>query len=99
MTLIRLTNEMRTMSDTRTSQTFPLNYANKGETVTLVEIHAGNRLRQRLCALGLNIGSTVRIVQICRSGPVILAVHNDSRVALGHGMAQKIMVSHVEGNA
>lgn len=99
MSLVRPFHGMSTMSDSRTSQTFPLNYANRGETVSLTEIHAGNRVRQRLCALGLNIGSTVRIVQICRSGPVILAVHNDSRVALGHGMAQKIMVSHVEGKA
>jgi Fe2+ transport system protein FeoA len=49
-----------------------------------------------LADLGLYIGMRVRIVQDDLSGPVILAVKNDSRVAVGRGMAQKILVTHAE---
>lgn len=72
---------------------FPLTFATPGEAVVLREIRAGDRLRKRLYALGLNIGMTVRVVQSATSGPLILAVTNDARLAIGHGMAQKIMVS------
>jgi len=78
--------------------TYPLTSAARGETVTLTEIRAGDRLRKRLADLGLKIGMQVRVVQGDVSGPVILAVQNDSRLAIGHGMAQKIMVTHFEGN-
>jgi len=72
---------------------FPLTFALPGEAVVLREIRAGDRLRKRLHALGLNIGMTVRVVQSATSGPLILAVTNDARLAIGYGMAQKIMVS------
>lgn len=75
---------------------FPLTFASRGETVTLTEIRAGHRLRQRLGDLGLTVGMTVRVVQGDGTGPVILAVKNDSRLAVGRSMAQKIMVRHSE---
>jgi len=73
---------------------FPLTFAADGDTVALMEIRAGSALRKRLGDLGLNIGMQVRIVQSSTNGPLILAVTNDSRLALGRGMAQKIMVAH-----
>lgn len=78
---------------------FPLTFANRGETVILTQVLAGNRLRQRLGDLGLNIGMKVRVIQDDGSGPVILAVQNDSRLAIGRGMAQKIMVRYNEEKA
>ncbi len=75
---------------------FPLTFATRGEWVMLQDIRAGNRMRKRLGDLGLYIGMQVRIVQDDHSGPVILAVKNDSRLAVGRGMAQKIMVSRAE---
>lgn len=71
---------------------FPLTCAARGETVDLVEIRAGDGMRKRLLDLGLKVGAQVRVVQEGNGGPIILAVHNDSRLALGPGMAQKIMV-------
>lgn len=82
--------------DLEQSQTMPLSFVNAGDTVSLIEIRAGDRLRRRLNALGLNVGMTVRVVQSDMSGPMILAVANDSRLAIGHGMAQKIMVTPSE---
>ncbi|MBK9121717.1 MAG: ferrous iron transport protein A [Chloroflexi bacterium] len=78
---------------------FPLTCAARGETVVLTDIYAGDTLRQRLMALGLNVGMHVRVVQGALTGPVILAVRNDARLAIGQGMAQKIMVKPVEGEA
>lgn len=75
---------------------YPLTFAPRGETVVLTEIRAGEKLRKRLADLGLHIGMQVRVVQGDASGPVILAVQNDARLALGRGMAQKIMVSPAE---
>lgn len=73
---------------------FPLTFAADGETVALTEIRTGSKLRKRLGDMGLNVGMQVRIVQSDTSGPLILAVTNDSRLAVGRGMAQKIMVTH-----
>lgn len=75
---------------------YPLSFAPRGERVTLMEIRAGNRLRKRLSDLGLHIGMQVRVVQDDMHGPLILAVTDDARLALGRGMAQKIMVERVE---
>lgn len=74
---------------------FPLTCATRGETLTLTEIRAGDRLRKRLGELGLNVGMQVRLVQADGTGPVIVAVTNDSRLAVGRGMAQKIMVTYL----
>ncbi|MCA9913585.1 MAG: ferrous iron transport protein A [Anaerolineae bacterium] len=78
-------------------QTYPLTFANRGEWVQLAEIHAGDKLRKRLADLGLHVGMQVRVVQDDHAGPVILAVKNDSRLAVGRGMAQKILVHSAEG--
>jgi len=67
-----------------------------GETVELVQIKEGTRLRKRLADLGLTVGLTVRVVQNHRVGPLILAVREDSRLAIGRGMAHKIRVSPVQ---
>jgi len=87
------------MAKDNTATSFPLTFAARGQTVILAEIRAGDKLRRRLADLGLTIGMQVRIVQEDASGPVILAVKHDSRLAVGRGMAQKIMVSSIEGDA
>ena len=69
----------------------PLAMVSPGEEVRLVAIRGGQRLRKRLADLGLNVGMTVRVMQRDGHGPLILAV-KDSRLALGRGMAQRIMI-------
>lgn len=73
--------------------TLPLSMVAAGQTVELVHIEEGRRLRKRLADLGLNMGLTVRVVQNSFAGPLILAVRQDSRLAIGRGMAQRIRVS------
>jgi len=69
----------------------PLVMVSPGEEVRLVAIHGGQRMRKRLADLGLNVGMTVRVMQHNSHGPLILAV-KDSRLAVGCGMAHKILV-------
>lgn len=83
----------RSVGEDKDVSSFPLTFANNGETLYLTEIRAGQKLHQRLCDLGLTIGMSVRVVQSSGCGPMILAVKNDARIAIGRGMAQKIMVS------
>jgi Fe2+ transport system protein FeoA len=71
----------------------PLNMATPGETVELVEIRGGHRLRKRLADLGLNIGMAIRIVQGDATGPMLLAFKGDARLAIGRGITHKIMVT------
>lgn len=82
----------------RAGSSFPLAFASRGDTVRLTEIRAGEGLRKRLVDLGLNVGAQVRVVQEGHGGPIILAVHNDSRLALDQSMAQRIMVQHSRGD-
>jgi Fe2+ transport system protein FeoA len=76
----------------RHGSTLMLSMVESGATVELVAIKEGKRLRKRLADLGLNIGLQVRVVKNCFAGPLILAVREDSRLAIGRGMAHKIQV-------
>ncbi len=71
----------------------PLSAIDAGETVSLIEIQGGRKLRKRFADLGLNVGMSIRVVQNAHSGPLILAVKDDTRLAIGRGMAGKICVS------
>ncbi len=74
------------------SSAMPLSMVTPGETVELIQIREGKRLRKRLADLGLNVGLEIRVVQNCFSGPLILAVKEDARLAIGRGMAHQILV-------
>jgi len=73
----------------------PLAMVVPGEAVSLVAIHGGQRIRQRLADLGLTPGTTLRVVQADAWGPLIVAFKDDARLALGRGMAHKIEVEPV----
>lgn len=81
------------------AQTHPLNMAVPGETVELVAIRGGRRLRKRLADLGLNVGMCVRIIQGNSHGPMLLAFKEDARLAIGEGIAHKIIVSPHESQS
>lgn len=70
----------------------PLAMAGVGVDLTLRAVQGGQQFRQRLADLGLTPGSVVRLVQREGEGPLIIALRNDARLALGRGMALKIMV-------
>jgi Fe2+ transport system protein FeoA len=74
----------------------PLNMVSPGEKARLVEIQGGQKLNKRLADLGLTTGEVIRLVQGGTNGPLIVAFKNDARLALGHGVAQQILVTLVD---
>jgi ferrous iron transport protein A len=70
----------------------PLGFVPTGQRVVVREIRGGQKLQYRLRDLGLNLGATIRVVKNDGPGPLILAVKEDSRLALGRGMAHHILV-------
>jgi len=76
---------------------FPLSMAAIGESVCLVTILGGGKINQRLTALGLSPGVKLCILQDA-GGPLMISVRG-SRIALGRGMTQKIMVRKVVENS
>ncbi len=72
----------------------PLAMARPGEAVTVVDVRAGWGLTRRLADMGLLPGTQIRVVNGMRPGPIIIDLRG-SRLALGYGVAQKIMVAGV----
>lgn len=70
---------------------FPLVMAPEGKQLRVVRIHAGKDLTRRLLELGFNDKAVVMVVHSQSTGPLIIQL-NDSRFALGRGMAMKILV-------
>lgn len=70
--------------------TLPLNETAAGQRVRVSQICAGQRVTARLCALGLTPGTPVDVVSV-GGGPMILQVLG-SRLVLGRGMANKVLV-------
>jgi ferrous iron transport protein A len=69
---------------------FPLAMAQEGERLRIHLLRGGKGLEMRLTALGLNVGSELTVSQ--RSGDSLVVLRGDARIALGAGMAHKIMV-------
>ena len=69
----------------------PLSMVSPGELVQVVTVRSGWGLQRRLADMGLTPGVQVRVVNSQGRGPVILDLRG-SRLALGHGVAHKIMV-------
>lgn len=64
-----------------------------GENGTVLKIHGGRGLLNRLGALGIIPGKKItKIGSMSARGPVTIQV-NRSQVALGFGMASKILVN------
>jgi ferrous iron transport protein A len=62
-----------------------------GEMVTVVGVRAGWGMQRRLADLGLTPGTEIKMINNGRPGPVVLEVRG-SRLALGQGVAAKIIV-------
>ena len=82
-----------TQEQSHAAATLPLGMARPGEIVEIVAIHGGHDVHHRLTDLGLTTGTRVRIVQGDGGGPMLLAFKDDARLAVGRGVAMKIMVT------
>lgn len=75
------------------SKPFPLMLADDGERVRIQTLQGGKGLAKRLTELGLNPGTEVRIV--ARQGGGLVVARGETRLALGGGMASKILVEAI----
>ena len=73
------------------NQHMPLAMVGPGEVVTVVNIRAGRGLTRRLADMGLTPGTTLRVINSQTPGPIIVEVRG-SRLVLGYGIVQKVMV-------
>jgi ferrous iron transport protein A len=74
---------------------FPLILAAVGERVRIVATRAGRGIERKLSDLGLTNGCEVTVVSRDSSGPMVVA-RNNMRLALGTGLAHRILVTRVE---
>lgn len=75
---------------TEDKNTYPLAMASVGDDVSIISFNSRGRLQQKLQDLGLTIGSQVKVLKNDLGSSLLLAV-GDTRIALGHGTAHKIM--------
>jgi Fur family ferric uptake transcriptional regulator len=70
----------------------PLALAKPGERVVLREMAGGKTAKSRMADMGLRLNDRVEIISNSGEGRLILG-HDCTRLAIGRGIAQKIMVS------
>lgn len=72
----------------------PLSMVKTGETVKLARINAGQGLNSRLSSMGLVPNVEITVVKSGRPGPFVISIRN-SKMMLGRGVTQKIMVKEI----
>ncbi len=63
-----------------------------GKKIKIVSFAGGRGMQQRLISMGLGPGSEIEVIRRGAPGPFIVAI-KETRLAIGAGMAQRIMVS------
>ncbi len=65
-----------------------------GDKAFVVALAGGRSFQDRLVGLGINVGSPVELLRASngRGWPALVAV-GETRIAIGHGMASKIIVA------
>ncbi|MEM1576121.1 MAG: FeoA family protein [Archaeoglobaceae archaeon] len=61
--------------------------------VRVVEITGGKGFARRLADMGLTPG---QIVEVLTNGPPVIVRVRDTKIALGRGIARKVIVEYVE---
>jgi len=79
-----------TSSSSSDNAPFPLAMAQEGERVKIFLLRGGKGLETRLSDMGLNVGSEIVVSQ--HQGGNLVVIRGETRLALGAGIAQKIMV-------
>ena len=73
-------------------KTAPLAIIGPGQKVELISVKSGRGLRGRLTAMGLVPNIEFTVISNNHPGPVVVKIR-ESKIALGRGMATKIMVA------
>lgn len=70
-----------------------LSHLKEGEKGIVTDFRGGEKLRKKLDSLGIRKGKSVKkISDMVLRGPITIKIENSSRIAIGRGMAEKIMV-------
>ncbi len=77
----------------RATPALPLVMAAVGEKVRVTKFLGGPKMQNRLAGMGLTLGEEITVLNNC--GPVIISVRG-SRLAIGKGLASKILVSPID---
>jgi len=72
----------------------PLVMAGAGEWVRVAGVAGGCGAVERLAELGLLVGTAVQVVRPSTGGPVLIELRG-SRLALGYGLAAKVIVQEL----
>jgi Fur family ferric uptake transcriptional regulator len=70
----------------------PLSMVLPGEEVVIDKLVGGRQVQQRLADMGLTPGTTIEVIKASGPGPIIVAFRG-SRLALGRGLSQKVLVA------
>lgn len=81
---------MKSMS----GQDQPLAFIKKGHHAIVHRFTGGERVKNRLLTLGFTMGAEVIVQQNSGFGPVVVMVRG-SRIALGRGEANKVIVKEI----
>ena len=74
----------------------PLDRMEENQQVKVMEIQGGWGVRRRLGQLGIHPGDVLTVVRYgAFQGPILIQVHG-SQVALGRGIASRILVKELE---
>lgn len=68
----------------------------ENERVKIESIEGGKQIKVKFFQLGIQEGEEAVVFQNRQKGPLILLVKEGTKIALGKGMAHKILVSRVE---
>lgn len=75
------------------SQVISLTEMKVGKCGTIYDFKEGKKLCKKLDSLGIRKGKKVKkISDVFMKGPITIQIENSSRIAIGRGMAEKIMV-------
>ena len=83
-------------SKTITATGLSLSDVHSGRSVRISRMTGGHHFLSRLASLGFTPGADLQVVQNYGRGPIIVILR-DTRVALGRGEAQKILVEQRSG--
>ncbi len=73
----------------------PLAFLPEGAIATVIKVMGGRGASRHLVDMGFSPPATVKVLKSSPPGAMLVMV-KDSRVALGRGMAMKILVGSVE---
>lgn len=73
----------------------PLTSLQPGDKGVIKKLRGGRAFKARMTGMGLNENNVVELVQGNENSPVVVGI-GSSRVVIGHGMAEKVMVTKID---